>query len=272
MDTKWTRRAVLGTVIGGLAVAPFVITSLRKPKQLPINVVGQKYGYFLERVSFPRTYEPQFNPLLPPEKREKVLSVHKRYWQNYAKIDEVEFDYSSRTILDGKLEPNVWSMDAHIRMKYGYGMEANGTDVEGRPIHYVFNMGGNVTPVEGGSDLSSLMISFFGSYIARPEFLTNYFDVREESTLPENPSISGNEIYNAVHLFAEGKIDYYSQKTGMLVMHYCPKWKNEGVACQCLEYIPVSGVFIPTKHESYFDDNKSVIREQYSNIKVKLIS
>ncbi|GHT10597.1 hypothetical protein FACS1894170_02940 [Planctomycetales bacterium] len=34
MDTKWTRRAVLGTVIGGLAVTPFVMWSLKRRKEI----------------------------------------------------------------------------------------------------------------------------------------------------------------------------------------------------------------------------------------------
>jgi hypothetical protein len=52
MNKKITRRAVLGTVIGGLAVAPFVVHHFRKPK-LPSSAFAKNWERVLSKTNIP---------------------------------------------------------------------------------------------------------------------------------------------------------------------------------------------------------------------------
>jgi hypothetical protein len=271
----------IGATISVLAAGPFIVKYFRKPTQLPegdnANNYTKEYHYYLQRVSFPREYkEFQFHPLLPPDKKETVLRIHRRYWQNFTRIDEVEFDYQSRTILDGKVDNNIWSMDAHVYVKYGYGMEIKGKNVEGKPIHFYFNMKGEVTPeVRGQSDLTSMIYSFFSSCQARPELLHWYIDILEEGVkLPDNPYLKGHGLYDVLQLDG-GKnkeiLYYYSQETGMFEMRIDRKMTGSALRYQCLEYVPVSGVCLPTREESYNLDRNAKFINKYANFKVKLV-
>lgn len=293
MDREMTRRVALGTFIACLAAGPFLMRALRRSRVLPLgdeSLLALFRKRFEPRISFPRVYDGKPHPDLMPEKAEKVLAIHKRYWENYSKIDEAEFDYSSRTILDGKNEPSVWSMDAHIRMKYGYGLDAKGTDSEGKPIHLFFNLDGEVAPVgREESDLSSLMLSLFSSYAARPERAAFYGDLLEENAeLPKNPYIEGTGRYSVlrvgteqefVQAFESGResdirdqFNYFSQETGMLALETRYTRNAQKTTYQVLEYTQVSGVMIPTRDDDYFDDGKSCITQHYKNIKLKVLS
>ena len=286
MDNKITRRVVLGSIIGALAVGPFLIRAFRKSKQLPLGEESQLALFrkrFEPRVSFPRVYDGKPNPKLPADKAEKVLAIHRRYWENYSRLDEVEFDYSSRTIIDGKNEPNVWSMDAHVRMKYGYGMDAKGTDSEGNPIHLFFNLDGEIAPVgREESDLSSLMLSFFYAFCAHPEMVAVYVDLDEGVNLPQNPYVKGHGLYDAVRImtdyepgtttFANDKFGYFSQETGMLELETRHNKKDQKINYQVLEYGLASGIMIPTRNDAYFNEGKGRITERYKNVKAKLFS
>jgi hypothetical protein len=116
MNKKITRRAVLGTLIGGLVVCPFVVRALRKPLELGENPDLKEFREkYQTAFDFPRDFDPfsgnnvipgrereGFTEMMLPifqsqskENQEKALKIHRRYWGNYALLDEVEFDYTS---------------------------------------------------------------------------------------------------------------------------------------------------------------------------------
>ena len=58
---------------------------------------------------------------------DKIIAIHRRQWEQFSKIDEVEFDYYfMKYDRDGHERPSDFSLDVYVRMKYGYGYELVG--------------------------------------------------------------------------------------------------------------------------------------------------
>jgi hypothetical protein len=144
MNQKITRRVVLGTVIGGLAAGPFITRYfLNKRIALgPESFLSEFRSKYREALSFPRTYQPFVNEQLAKQPQyiiDKILKYQKMRWENFSKIDEAEFDYSSYDFDEkGNKRKGDWLFEGHVRMKYGYGIEVIGKNVENKSIHWIF--------------------------------------------------------------------------------------------------------------------------------------
>lgn len=250
MDKKITRRAVLGTVMGGLVVAPFLVRAFRKPLELVENPDMKEFRErYQTALDFPRTFDPfGGNNILPGRERDgfremmlplfrshskenqnKALEIQRRYWNCYARLDEVEFDYTNYTYHeDGrKRTDDNFAMSAHVWLKYGYGMEIQGEDVSGQQIHWVFNMDGKITlPTVQEMNLSSMFRTFFDLNSAIPENVVLYGEIVEGVELPENPHVTGRGKYDQVEMPRITNLPdrlrkyryartYYSRTTGM---------------------------------------------------------
>jgi hypothetical protein len=111
--------------------------------------------------------------------------------------------------------------------------------------------------------------------MARPEMATVFVDVKEGVRLPDNPHIKGHGLYDVLYLRSEEtkeKLHYYSQETGMFELETIRKINTSEIGYQCLEYAPVSGVWIPTRDDSYGFNGTTMIIDKYKNISIKLIS
>jgi hypothetical protein len=304
MNQKITRRVVLGTVIGGLAAGPFIIKALRgKGQQWELG----RDSYLLrfrrkhqENLTFPKKFIlPQDEDFLsiPEITREKIIKIHKRYWENYVKLDEAEFDYSYNMYEpNGEKRLDDIFMDAHVKLKYGYGMEIQGTTSTGKNIHWVCNMDGEATlPIAEKMNLSGMMLGFFNAGDALPESLIRYIGVYAEGVdLPENPYVQGHGKYNVIEGYKDKEMAtrvaevyshkyYFSQKTGMLeleIRHSIPdkcniKYQNKDIPLPhfendywVYEHREINGCYLPFRQEWYLAKGLKSIRK-YSNVKVK---
>jgi hypothetical protein len=288
---KITRRVALGSFVAAMLACPFLVRALRGTKDLPVGEHPDMLAFkkhFEPRLSLPRVYNGVPSPKLTPAEQETALRVHKRYWENFVKIDELEFDYSYRRFVNGKEDKDTfWCMDVHIRMKYGHGLEAKGKNAKGEAIHLKFNLSEGVFISLGKHhDLSSMMLSLFGLWSAHPEFLHWHSEVLENVTPPT--------IQTPKHLFEpSGKYDmlgledpmarepritrkrrYFSHETGMLeadVHDY--KDDSEMYAYEVSKYTEVNGIFLPVFIDdfgSHRDGQTVYSADEYSNYSVKI--
>jgi len=100
----------------------------------------------------------------------------------FSEIDQVRFKYSSHKYhTDGRPKPDSWDMDAQVEMRYGYGIEVEGKKADGEAFHVALNPEGYRFPAEGSGDLSSLMLSMFQAFRAKPEFCQDFVDSEENA-------------------------------------------------------------------------------------------
>ncbi|GHT10591.1 hypothetical protein FACS1894170_02920 [Planctomycetales bacterium] len=326
MNEKLTRRTVLGTVIGGLAVAPFATWALRRPKQLELghdSYLKKFREVYQTALDFPRTFDPFSGDNIIPgreregfldvmlprfrtlstEQQEKALTIQKRFWSNYSKLDEAEFDYTYFGFnKDGtKMQGNFY-MSAHVKLKYGYGVEVKGQNVSGEPLHWVFNMDGDATlPAAQEMNLSSMFRDFFDLNKALPEMVVFFGKVTEDVDLPKNPYLTGQGKYDRVDI-SESKNypppqlkeelynrTYYSRTTGMpeLNIHTAIPWEQlteylagkiplpeVSISYTTYRYVPIGKVFVLTDRTSRRceqDGGKPIHIATHSNVKIKLL-
>ncbi len=307
MENKIKRRIFLGTLLGSLTLSPLVIRFFR-PSKMKLGPNSYLAGFrekYEEALSFPREYNPIIIKELAAqseEERNKVLQIHKRYWQNFSKLDEAEFDYSYRQCeRDGTIIPNNWCIDAHIKMKYGYGMEVTGhNNIDGTPVHWVMNMDGEATlPAAQEMNLSSLMRSLFDACEARPDQIVFSNVTKSNIDLPENPYYKGNGKYDELCYIREPNPKvaprirklhynrhYFSRQTGMYECRMNqfidenpqdPIYFDESVPLPSVhqgyriyDYCMIDGIYLPTQIRQYY---RGIItgEQLYSNYKIKLL-
>ena len=264
MDKKITRRAVLGTVVAGLAVAPFVMRAWLGQRQVelpPDSFLAGLRTRFEPRLSFPRDFDVKQYDVwlwssisggstseskkahreslerfraLPQSVRDTIVETQKRYWKNFAQIDEVEFDCTNFYYdKDGTKKTNIACFEGHVRLKYGYGLMIEGKDATGKIINWVFNLDGEISAIASRFNLPSIALDFFGAREALPSKVLSLDHVySKDAELPNSPylqSISGDRytvlspdrylqnIELPPHIM--GKIfykKYYNSRTGML--------------------------------------------------------
>ena len=232
-----------------------------------------------ERVSFSAKYHGQPAKDVPPSVRDKIVSIHKRYWRNYAQIDQARFAFSSHTFLQGKPADNEWDMDAQVDMQYGHGIDVEGKDASGRPLHWALNREDLKAP-PGGGDISSLMLSMFDAHFARPEVCVQFSSMEEDVVLDGNDQArydvlvgkNGSDL-SPGQPFYDCKY-YFNRATGMLDQIV---WCNPQVMTKygrypsvSISYAAVDGLFIPT--ETVMDapnkgDKKWI--QQYSHVALR---
>jgi hypothetical protein len=235
MNKKITRRAVLGTAIAALVAGPFVMRAWRKGKGRGILAdYGEQRKRYLEQLAFPRKYDLDLNYLskclVNKDELDKIVSIHKRYWNNYAKLHKAEFDYVAQTYEKGKKSETFWDMDVHIKMEYGYGFTAKGKDSTGYPVDLICTPDGcHIASARQNAGVSSLMISLFDNLLARPSIHGDYIGyryIKEEGVeIMPNPYLNGDGLYDVLVVWndKDGKVeksDYYSRKTGMHELRY----------------------------------------------------
>jgi hypothetical protein len=305
MNHKITRRVILAGTIGILATGPFVIRAFRKNKKLELgedSFLREFRAKYEEALTFPRTYKPFIHEQLaqrPKDEIQKVLKLQKQYWSNYSKIDEAEFDFSFFDYnVKGEKEKGNFYMEAHVRFKYGYGMEIVGKNVDSQPIHWIFNLDAQVTlPAAKEMNLSSMMLSFFRAYTALPEMWGIGRVYAENTNIPENPlGFHGEGKYIALEARKSINIPprvgeqcyrrtYFNVKTGMpdyeetqeIPDRYNKQYWDESVPLPPVEntysigeYIKYADVFLPTTWNTYYSDGKKS-ESLYSNIKIKFV-
>jgi hypothetical protein len=203
MVSKLTRRAALGTIVAALAVGPFVIRALRRQVDLgPDSFLAGLRSRFEPALSFPRKFniddydywtgaslsgtpEKDIQDIhrktlerfyaLPRDVRDTIITTQRRYWHNFAQIDEIEFDCTNFFYnKDGTKVKTRVCFEGHVRLKYGYGLMIDGKDAEGKPILWVFNLDGEISAIASKCNLSSMMLNFFGASEALPAMALVY--------------------------------------------------------------------------------------------------
>jgi hypothetical protein len=233
MVSKVTRRAVLGTIVGGLAVSPFVIRHLRKNRVIDLLwELDPRYKQFVEGLSFPRTFDPDmkfgsfqnqdvydWGPAPPVEVRDKIFAVQKCLWQNYSKLDELKFVLSSSYYCDGELVPSSHRFyHAEVWFKLGYGVEIKGKNTLGKDVHLVLNIDGedNQPDDEHRVNLRNYSHSIFES--AFPQYAKGYKTFEENVILPNSFRRTYTEpLYPSGlpdHFFEMPPKELYTQLTG----------------------------------------------------------
>jgi hypothetical protein len=118
MDKKITRRAVLGVAVAALAAGPFVIREWHRRRRItlpPDSFLAGLRTRFESNLSFPRKFDITFDdgsqsPMsgtpngneyrkaldrfysLPKDVQNTIMETQRRYWENFAQIDELEFE------------------------------------------------------------------------------------------------------------------------------------------------------------------------------------
>ena len=282
MDKNITRRAVLGTIVAGLAVGPFVIPMLLRQRQVELpSFLAYLRAKFYPRLHFLRTFDVEYHnawvwtPMttdgaydskkvhrealsrfyaLPKDTRDTIVETQRRYWKNFSKIDEIEFDctnfgYES----DGKKRIGNDYFEGHVRLKYGYGLAIEGKDVEGKPIHWVFNMDGEISAIASTYNLSSMMLDFLGAQEALPSATLIYDRVYSvDAILPDNPYLkaTGSDRYTVLSFdrylqgitlppHIEGKVfwkRYFNNRTGMLDFFHFQNFDRDSEGQSVIEW------------------------------------
>ena len=288
MNKKITHRAVLGTVVAGLALGPFVIRSLRKGNEIWTNYEKARQEY-LARLSFPREYVPRVHPRLDPNDVDAVIQTHRRYWSNYAKLRKAEFDYYAQQQDSEEMKKNsIWNMNVHVTMEYGRGFEAKGKDANGNKIDFACGQDGTIVrAAPENTGFASLMTSFFDAIMAYPEMLIGYSEIKKGVEMMPSPYVEGCGLYDVlvVHDHPTGsqeamvKQDYFSCETGMRELRYTyiapgvtrGRGTAEGApgteaevftACK---YELINSVYLTSKIESVIPQTGFRREEQYSN-------
>jgi len=268
MSNKMTRRVVLGSILVALAVNPFSVRSWLRRRQIelpPDSFLAGLRTQFMPFLEFPRKFDIEYDDwsfrtltsggaeankknhretlerfyALPKETRSTILETQRRYWHNFALIDEIEFDcthffYNE----DGTKRTTNACFEGHVRLKYGYGLLIDGKDAEGKPILWIFNLDGEISAIASTWNISSMMLDFFGAYNAKPSEVLSLDRVYSTNAeLPDNPYMKsiGEDRYTILSFdrylqlielppHIEGKIfykRYYNNRTGMLdYLHY----------------------------------------------------
>jgi hypothetical protein len=204
--------------------------------------------------------------------------VHSRYWQNFAQIDQVRFRYSLHSFHDGKPSNGDWDMDAQIEMRYGYGIEVEGEDAEGKHFRVVLKREGLWQPVSDTRDISSLVLSMFGAFRAHPEVCSIFVDAQQDIAREGDPTLTRYDVLIAAttsDMPGRDQIEskyWFNRRTGMLeTIEICdPKEKSRygRYASVRFSYTRCDGVYIPTEIVQDFPFKGNRFIEKYSNIKV----
>jgi hypothetical protein len=213
---KITRRVALGSLIAGMAACPFIVRALRRTRQLelgPDSLLNGLRTRFEPVLAFPRKFDLEYvDPFtygsltgtwddkkinrrqvstfrsLPQDVQDTILETRRRYWQNFAQIDEAEFDCSHFNYnKDGTKKTFHGNLEGHVRMKYGYGLEIVGKDAKGEHLHWIFNLNGDISRVAREVSLGGMIMAFFDAADAMPA-RAMYFDhvVAVDADLPDN--------------------------------------------------------------------------------------
>ena len=262
MDKKLTRRAVLGTLIAGLAAGPFIIHWLRQGRigllPSPEELFWSRFG---PELSFPRKFDVEHYDArmwatlssdgthdgkkahrealdsfyaLPQDTRNTIIETQRRYWHNFAQINEVEFDYTNFRYNKDGTKNTMWTcFEGNVRLKYGRGLTVVGKDVEGKPIHWELDLASILSGVAWKFNLSSITMDFFSAAEALPSKTLMFNRVYStDDELPDNSYLkvrdgdrytvlSPDRYLESIELppHIEGKIfhkTYYNSKTGMV--------------------------------------------------------
>jgi len=263
MNKKVTRRAVLGTVVAGLAAGPFVISWLRRRRQieLPSFLADMFWARFGPELSFPRKFDiehyeaRQWTPMstdgpydakkahrealerfyaLPKSTRDTIVETQRRYWHNFAQIDEIEFDCTHFDYNKDGTKRTYWMcFEGHVKLRYGHGLTVVGKDVEGKPIHWVLDLASVISGTAWKFNLSAITLDFFSAYKAKPTEVLSFDHVYStDAELPDNSYLqavegdrytilSADRYLESIELppHIEGKVfhkTYYNNKTGMV--------------------------------------------------------
>jgi hypothetical protein len=240
--------------------------------------------HFLKQISFPRKYDGQPSLQAPPEKRDKIIEVHSRFWHNYTQIDQVSFQYSSHTYQNDKLVKTNWNMDARIVMRYGYGIEMEGTDDDENGKHFreVFNRDvGLESTREQKRRVSSMVLSMFDSYRALPEVCSYFSDIQENvvkegSTQNNTYDILYSRCTSEEPPFKKYYTKYwFNRKTGMLeIFEWCePDYKKKygSYAHVNYSYTQCDGIYLPTEIINVNPKTNYKTVQKYSDFKIKKI-
>ena len=258
-----------GLLAGGTVVGIVAADGTTQPARLaseqgqtPLDALGAGKGFlkfavkYGERVSFPEKYDGEPARDAAASLRDKIIAVHKRYWRNYAQIDQARFAFSSHTFLQGKPADIAWDMDAQVDMQYGHGIDVVGKNASGQPLHWALNREGLKGPA-GGGDVSSLMLSMFYAHLARPEVCARFSSIEEDVALEGNDQARYDVLIGKDGSDVTREQDFYdcqyyfNRATGMLDRVV---WCNRQVKEQYghypsirMSYAVVDGVYIPTE-------------------------
>jgi hypothetical protein len=232
---------------------------------------------YLDRVSFPLTYDGHPSPDARPEKRDTIEAVHKRYWQNFAQIDRVQCRYSFHSFHNGKSVRGDWDMDARVELRYGQGITIEGKDAEGKPLRLGLSPQGLLQPEGDTRDLSSLVLSLFGAFRARPDVCAIFVDAREDVIRNGTAQTRYDVLIAATTSDMPGrariKAEYwFSQDSGMLERIDICDSKEESRygrhASIRFRYTLCNGVYIPTEITQDFPFKGNQFVERYNDVDV----
>jgi hypothetical protein len=178
-------------------------------------------------------------------------------------------------------------MDVHVKMEYGQGFEARGKDSTGHDVDLRCTPDGcHIASARGNGSVSSLMTTFLGATLARPESVV-YTSMKKSIEMMPNPYIKGRGLYDVLvspdHERGNPengfeRLDYYSQETGMLELRYVylapevtfgRRWEDDGKteseSFHVWKYELVNSVYLALIEDIHEPKTKQRIESQYTN-------
>jgi hypothetical protein len=268
--------ATLGSITAG------IFWSRRTPTRSGNRLAEQLQGFFdkqvVPRISFPRVYDGHASSDLPPDKQKNILAIHRRFWHNYSQIDQVSFRYSFHTFDNSnRPRPTGWGMDAVVSMRYGHGIELEGTDENGKPFRESVTAGGLQSNRTEHRDVSSIVRGIFHVYDAMPARCQVFLDVQEDVQLDSaSPECRYDVLYSSIKseytsAIVQSKY-WFNHRTGMLerteICDPFVKAKYGRYSGDTLSYVRCDGVYLPSRIVDDYPGNNAKTIETYKDFRL----
>jgi hypothetical protein len=146
----------------------------------PVLVRPELVEQWLRRISFPRDCDGRPRDGTPEEDVADIVAVHKRYWQNYARLAGVEMDYVRQSYRNGVPGTSEWDFEVHVELRPGEGMRVEGTYADGKPLSVGLDRKGERLTRSKGGDWSSFMQSIVCIHFARPDACRRFSAIRSD--------------------------------------------------------------------------------------------
>jgi hypothetical protein len=229
-------------------------------------------------VDFPLKYDGRPDPKTPPEMVDKIIAVHKRYWENYARLGPVRMKLSLHTSVNGEpLNPiSPWDMDADVELDLNHRFSVKGVNAEGKTVDALMDAD-NYTASHGGN-WHSFMQNISDMFYALPEYCRAYSAIKEglpmeggqpgvlyDVLICQPASSPGHEHPSSYH--------WYNRDTGMLdkieTRDQAVKEKFGHYSTVTFTYVRKDGISLATDvvYEGLEDGYKQV--EKYTGISLE---
>ena len=224
------------------------------------EVVDQEFfrNKRLKELSFPSEYTGVPRAGAPEADKEKIIEVHRRYWENFARMAAVSMDYSCRTYTNGQLDPargGGWDMDARVDIQPGERFTANGTLATGESFEAEEYLKSAKSSFPDGRRTLGLMWSMGDVGRAFPErckFFDGIVKPGEPEYLPEFDTLVSKESTGLLGEFP--RLYRFSRTTGMLeqIEDHSESAKDK------YGYYPITSISYERHGDLYYPSQKTI--------------